>query len=124
MSGIKVMQPAKLAHVVLQTPKFDQMRAFYKTFLGAHVSFENEHMSFLTYDEEHHRIALIRNNDAASKNIHAAGLMHVAFTFDTPEDLCEAYKQRKAAGTEPKWCVVSHCPCKTASHQSGRQEAD
>ena len=34
---------------------------------------------------------------------------HVAFTFDTLNDLLEAYKQRKALGIYPFWCV-NHGP--------------
>ncbi|KAF5852289.1 hypothetical protein GGP41_000967 [Bipolaris sorokiniana] len=61
MSGqsTKVISPATLAHVVLRTANFKQMLDYYKTFLGAGASYENEMLSFLTYDEEHHRIAIM-----------------------------------------------------------------
>lgn len=41
------------------------------------------------------------------KDMESAGLAHIAFTFDSLKDLCTAYKQRKALGIEPGWCVVS-----------------
>lgn len=46
------------------------------------------------------------------KDAQTAGLVHIAFTFDSLKDLCTAYKQRKALGIEPGWCVVSE----TAQH--------
>lgn len=67
----KTQSPAKLAHVVLRTQpeKFALMKDFYKRFLGGHASHENDFLSFITYDQEHHRIAIaalpnIRPRDA------------------------------------------------------------
>lgn len=34
---------------------------------------------------------------------------HIAFTFDTLNDLLQAYQQRKALGIHPFWCV-NHGP--------------
>jgi catechol-2,3-dioxygenase len=56
-SGAPV-RPIKLAHVVLRTANKPAMAAFYKDFLGGHASHENELLSFITYDDEHHRIAI------------------------------------------------------------------
>ncbi|KAK5120564.1 hypothetical protein LTR85_006220 [Meristemomyces frigidus] len=105
----KVLSPSKLAHVVLRTNKFDQMRAFYKTFLGADEIFANEMMAFLSYDDEHHRIAIIQVPGVRDKDYDTCGLEHIAFTFDSLKDLCTAYKQRKAVGIEPGWCT-NHGP--------------
>lgn len=53
-----VLRPTRLAHVVLKTPNFTSMVAWYKPILGAHASSENPGLSFLTYDDEHHRVAI------------------------------------------------------------------
>jgi hypothetical protein len=37
-------------------------------FLGAEASYENEILSFLTYDEEHHRVAIVKVPDTGPKN--------------------------------------------------------
>ena len=103
----KVLSPSKLAHVVLQTNKFDHMKRFYVQFLGGRVIMENDYLAFVSYDEEHHRIALINMPQGRDRDHGSAGLAHVAFTFDNLKDLCTAYKQRKALGIEPGWCVVS-----------------
>lgn len=105
----KVISPSKLAHVVLRTPNFKAMTAFYKAFLGAHASFENDDMAFLSYDSEHHRIALIAQPGCGPRVRDAAGLHHIAFTFDTLADLVTAYQQRRAREILPLWCV-NHGP--------------
>lgn len=106
------VSPVKLAHVVLKTraSQFKAMVSFYKTFLSAHAVHENEFMSFLTYDSEHHRIAIVALPNIISPPVRSAsGLMHIAFTFSSLTDLALAYKQRKANGMEPYWCV-NHGP--------------
>lgn len=105
----KVKSPAKLAHVVLRTNNVRKLRAFYLDFLGAREAFGNETMSFLTYDDEHHRIAIFEFPDVADKVRFSCGLEHIAFTFDTLSDLLLAYRQRKALGMEPVWCI-NHGP--------------
>ena len=103
----KVLSPSKLAHVVLRTNNLERMKRFYCQFLGGNIIHENEHIAFISYDEEHHRIALLAIPSLKDKDYDCCGLEHVAFTFDTLKDLCTAYKQRKALGIEPGWCVVS-----------------
>lgn len=99
------MSPTKLAHVVLRTRKFEEMSEFYKKFLGAAVEFENEAACFLRYDDEHHRIGIIRLNGLMDSGRTAPGLEHVAFTFDSLADLLKVWQQRKGLGIEPVWCV-------------------
>lgn len=103
--GKVVKRPSYLAHVVLRTGNLKPMVEFYKTFLGAHASFENDFISFLTYDEEHHRIALLAVPGTAPKNPQSCGLEHIAFTYSNLEDLVLSYLQRKANGILPVWCI-------------------
>ncbi len=49
----------KLAHVVYRTRKFEQMLAWYKEVFRARVQHQNPVIAFLTYDDEHHRLAFI-----------------------------------------------------------------
>jgi catechol-2,3-dioxygenase len=107
----KVKSPSVLAHVVLRTSpnNFKTMVDFYKQFLGAHVSYENEWISFLRYDEEHHRVAILAIPGTLEKDKNAAGLEHIAFAFDTLEDLSLAYCQRKDLGILPSTCL-NHGP--------------
>ncbi|KIV79462.1 hypothetical protein PV11_07024 [Exophiala sideris] len=107
--GTKVLSPSTLAHVVLRTGKFKEMVDFYLNFLGGTVTYGNDFLCFITYDEEHHRIALIGIPDTGPKVPTSAGLEHVAFTFPTLSALLLAYRQRKARGIAPVWCV-NHGP--------------
>ena len=52
--------PAKLAHIVRRTARFDEMLDWYRTVLGAEVAHSDGTLAFLTYDDEHHRIALVK----------------------------------------------------------------
>lgn len=104
-----VKSPSKLAHVVLRTNNFQSMVRYYQDFLGAQVIFENEMLAFLSYDDEHHRIALVQVPGTQAKAPTTCGLEHIAFTFDTLHDLLLAYRQRKQKGISPLW-PVNHGP--------------
>jgi len=101
----KVISPSMLAHVVLRTNNFTKMVEYYKNFLGAQATFENDFLSFLTYDDEHHRIAIAHVPGTGPKDRTLSGLDHIAFTFNTLQDLALSYVQRKKLGIEPVWCV-------------------
>lgn len=109
MSSVKVLSPRKLAHVVLRTGRFQEMVDFYKKFLGAKASYENDFLSFLTYDEEHHRVAIAFMPGLKPREEESAGMEHIAFTYDKLEDLFQAYKQRLEMGIEPVRCI-NHGP--------------
>ncbi|KAL6243220.1 hypothetical protein RBB50_009771 [Rhinocladiella similis] len=108
-AGKQVIRPSYLAHVVLRTNSLKPMVDFYKTFLGAHASFENDFISFLTYDEEHHRIAILQDPGTGPKQPQSCGLEHIAFTYNKLEDLALSYRQRKSNGFLPIWCI-NHGP--------------
>ncbi|KAI0179009.1 Glyoxalase/Bleomycin resistance protein/Dihydroxybiphenyl dioxygenase [Hypoxylon sp. FL1284] len=112
----KVLSPAKMAHVVLRTTRFKPMVAFYTTFLGAHISLEVPQLAFLTYDEEHHRIAIGGFGDSVDKVPKSAGLEHIAFTYNTLSELMTSYRQRKARGIMPFWCI-NHGPTTSMYYQ-------
>jgi catechol-2,3-dioxygenase len=57
------------------------MVEWYKTVLNAEVLFENDFLVFLTYDEEHHRIAFAAIPGLVEKPKHSAGLDHLAFFY-------------------------------------------
>jgi catechol-2,3-dioxygenase len=107
--GNGVKAPSKLAHVVLRTNNFADMVHYYTSFLGATVIYQNELLAFLSYDEEHHRIAIAAIPGTAPKNKTSCGLEHIAFSFDSLSDLLLAYRQRQQRGIEPLW-PVNHGP--------------
>ncbi|EXJ53344.1 uncharacterized protein A1O5_13415 [Cladophialophora psammophila CBS 110553] len=105
----RVIPPTKLAHVVLRTNNFAKMVEFYKDFLGADVIYESDFLAFLTYDEEHHRVAIAAVPGTKGKDKMTCGLEHLAFAFSTIADLLLAYRQRKQKGILPLW-PVNHGP--------------
>jgi len=93
----------KFAHVVLQTSRLEEMRDWYCTVLDAHVVFEGHGLCFITFDEEHHRVALLGVPvELEPRNPGAAGMHHSAYTFDTLEDLLDRYDMLKAKDIQPK----------------------
>jgi len=112
-----VISPSKLAHVVLRTSNLQPVLDYYLAFLGAQIVHQNEMIAFLTYDDEHHRIALIRVPETASQSPPASrGLEHIAFSFNSLSELLLAYRQRKQLGMLPIWSV-NHGPTTSIYYQ-------
>ena len=105
----RTISPSKLAHVVFRTSNLKAMRKFYEDFLGGETSFDNGKAAFLSYDDEHHRIAFLSIPDLGTQHKKNNGFEHMAFTFDSLENLLFSYRQRKALGITPAWCV-NHGP--------------
>ncbi|MDH4125871.1 MAG: VOC family protein [Gammaproteobacteria bacterium] len=103
-------QAPRLAHVVYRTRKFEQMLAWYKEVFHATVQHENPVIAFLTYDDEHHRLAFIDlavvQPDGKDSQKHGlVGVEHIAYTYASLEDLFENYTRLKSAGILPYWCI-------------------
>lgn len=105
----KVISPASLAHIGLRTCNFKEMVAFYQRFLGAAISHADDNIAFLSYDEEHHRIAIMNYPNTSPKSASSAGVHHISFSFATLDDLAQAYEQRKVIGIFPSWSI-NHGP--------------
>ena len=93
--------PRRIAHVVLYTAKFDEMRDWYRTVFNAVVVMERPgKQAFLTFDEEHHRI-LVSHQDVVDRPANAAAVAHIAWTYDSLSDLFATYDRLKAEGFQP-----------------------
>ena len=104
------VRPGKLAHVVLRTrDHLEEMIAWYRTVRAADMIYRNERIAFLSYDEEHHRIAIAGGPDMADRPHRAVGLDHIAFTYDRLADLLSTYARLKGEGILP-FCNVNHGP--------------
>ena len=100
----------QLAHYVVNTNNIAAMRDWYCTVLGAEVVFENDMMCFITYDDEHHRLAFMTSpGGVAEKPVNSAGLMHTAFTFPNLRRLLDHYTHLKSLGLTPQ-VPVQHGP--------------
>jgi len=101
--------PSKFAHIVYRTSRFAEMVDWYKTTLEAEVMMSNEMLCFLTYDDEHHRVAIVNAPGLADRDPGAAGMEHCAYTYASLDELLGTYGRLKAAGIEPYWCI-NHGP--------------
>lgn len=101
--------PAKLAHIVLRVNNFKEAIEWYCRVLNAQVMFQNEMLAFLTYDEEHHRVALLNTPNLPTMGRASTGLEHVAFTYNSLGDLLSTYQRLKGQGMKPVWCI-NHGP--------------
>ncbi|MFN5614778.1 MAG: VOC family protein, partial [Brevundimonas sp.] len=89
------VSPAKLAHIVLRTPRYDEMIAWYIKVLDASLAFGTPLISFITYDDEHHRVAFVNMPQIGDCDPMAAGLDHVAFTYGSLRELIATYERLK-----------------------------
>ncbi len=99
------LRPARFGHLVLRTPQFDKMAPWYKTFLNAKPLFDTPFATFLTYDDEHHRVLVASDPNAKPKDTSAAGVAHFAYLYDCLTDLMTAYARLRDLGIEPTYCV-------------------
>jgi len=82
---------------------------WYKTVLKAKPAFENELLSFLSYDEEHHRVALLNVPNLADPPDGICGVHHNAFTYASLTDLMSTYERLRDLGIKPVF-VINHGP--------------
>jgi catechol-2,3-dioxygenase len=98
------MTELHLSHLVLQTGQLSAMRDWYLTVLDARVVYENPAMCFITFDEEHHRLALLALPPEVlrERTPSTTGLSHSAFTFGSMADLVARYRTLREASIEPR----------------------
>jgi catechol-2,3-dioxygenase len=101
VSEAQLVTPAKFAHAVLRTTRFKEMIDWYRTVLNAKIAYENNFLAFMTYDDEHHRIAIAAFPGITERLPHAAGLDHLAYSYASLGDLVVTYERLKAAGITP-----------------------
>jgi len=105
----RIAKPTQLAHVVRRTARFEELVRWYCTVLGAEVVHSDGMLAFLTYDTEHHRIAIAGIPGLEEQSMMAAGTDHVAFSYGDLGDLLHTYRRLQAAGIAPYWCI-NHGP--------------
>jgi catechol-2,3-dioxygenase len=103
------IRPARFVHVVYRPRRFEEMVQWYETVFDAQVRYQGPVLAFLSYDDEHHRIALINmavvHPNTSDDKRGAIGVDHVAYTYESVDDLLENYAQLKDKGIRPYWCI-------------------
>ena len=98
------ISPAKLAHFVLKTNRYKELVDWYVLVLGAKIVHRDKMATFMTYDDEHHRLGIL-NMPVIPQTRAMAGVDHIAFTYGSLSDLLATYERLKEAGIEPVWPV-------------------
>jgi catechol 2,3-dioxygenase-like lactoylglutathione lyase family enzyme len=101
--------PVKFAHIVFRTGQKDAMVEWYRKVLEAEVALANPLLTFLTFDDEHHRIAILGMPGLEPARQPAAGLEHFAFTYGSLGDLLATYRRLREDGILPYWSI-NHGP--------------
>lgn len=92
----------RLAHVVLQTTDLPRLKDWYLKVLDARVVYEDDGSAFLTFDDEHHRLAILAIPGLAERTPTTVGMAHSAYTFDTLADLMDKYRDLRDVGITPR----------------------
>lgn len=105
-----IKSPSQLAHIAIRTNQLQALSQWYCTVLGARVAHGSDKVAFLTYDEEHHRVALLALDEYAPKSQTIdVGHYHTGFSYDSLADLIETYSRLKDAGITP-YRSINHGP--------------
>ncbi|KAH7041942.1 hypothetical protein B0J12DRAFT_762397 [Macrophomina phaseolina] len=100
-----VINPVSLAHILLQTTpaNFPHVVRFYRIFLSATASHEADRVAFLTYDDEHHGVAIAARPGVVEREEKAAGMCGTLRARPGDGVRAEEGRGRVEAGA---WCRV------------------
>ena len=101
--------PNKFAHFVVATSQPEIMIDWYKTVLHAEEVFRNDFICFLTYDDEHHRLAVVAAPGLQAAPPRTRGVAHLAYSYRNLGELLANYVRLKALGIRPYW-PINHGP--------------
>lgn len=99
-----MVAPSKFAHVVYATHHYDEMVEWYRTVFEATTQHANDRLSFLTYDDEHHRFAFVNLGpapDGDGRRHESVGVHHVAYTWDDIDGLLDTYERLRDYDIRP-----------------------
>jgi catechol-2,3-dioxygenase len=108
-TGNERIVPFKMAHVVFQCTDRQKMVDWYRQLFQADLVFEDQVLTFLAYDEEHHRLAFFNSPHLPAKGDDIAGLHHIAYSYRTIGELLSTYARLKPLGILPVW-TINHGP--------------
>lgn len=108
--------PKYIAHWVVKTSRRREMIAWYETVFNAKVVHSDRNLTFLSWDGESHRLALVNLPrplrylfPLAKLRRKVYGIDHIAFAFESLTSLLYTYARIKTQGIKPIWCI-NHGP--------------
>lgn len=104
------LRPLQLAHIVFYTNDLAAMVRWYTCVLQADVTFSNERIAFLAFDDEHHRVAFVATEPYADRGEgKRVGFYHAAFSYASLGDLIATHERLLAVGIRP-YRTIHHGP--------------
>ena len=115
--------PDDFHHIAFKTTNYENMVNFYKNLFGCEPLYQSDLITFLAYDDEHHRIAIANTSDVLNnlnfiqkivmklkiflnKNIPSIeGLDHISYRINPIEKWFDFYFKAKERGLSPLWTV-------------------
>ena len=103
--------PSKIGHFVVNTipENYEAMVSWYESVLESEISYANDNVAFLAYDDEHHRIGIGALPDLLQPPDNIIGLNHIAFGYENLEQLIATYRRLKTIGIDSYWSI-NHGP--------------
>lgn len=101
--------PDYIAHFVIRTVDFENTVAWHRRFFDAHDVYYQDGLAFLTFDDEHHRIAIGRIPGLTNLTESVAGVDHIAFTIRDFGRFIANYERLRDSDIKPFWCI-NHGP--------------
>jgi catechol-2,3-dioxygenase len=95
------LTPARMAHFVVRTNRYPQAVQWYRQFFDADTVFANDIATFMSFDEEHHRVAIVNQPHLGDGSQGQSAIDHVAFSYDRLEDLMATYERLRDGGILP-----------------------
>ena len=99
------IRPSKFAHFVVQTSQYQTLIDWYKTVLRAEEVFRNDMLCFMTFDDEHHRLAIANIPGLQPAPKRTQGVAHLAYSYRNLGELLANYVRLKAHGITPFWPI-------------------
>ncbi len=104
------IRPKSFAHVVYRTYRFQQMLDWYVKVFNGHIQHQSPVIAFVTYDEEHHRVALLNLGIIKGESDERSprgkpGMDHVAYGYRSLTELMDKYVELKEKDVLPYWCI-------------------
>tara|TARA_X000000368_G_C23012288_1_gene704054 strand:- start:127 stop:813 length:687 start_codon:yes stop_codon:yes gene_type:complete len=120
---ISEYSPDDFHHIAFKTTNYKNMVEFYKKLFGCEPLYQSDLITFLAYDDEHHRIAIANTSDVLNnlnfiqKNImklkillnrkipSIEGLDHISYRVNPIDKWFDFYFKAKDRGLKPLWTV-------------------
>lgn len=100
-----VPRPRLISHLVLRSPRKDEMVRWYRTVFHAKPMLENPAVCFLTWDDHHHRVMIAGDPRLEAPNPRAWGVVHWAYSYASLEELVVTWERLEKEGIAPHSCV-------------------